>query len=336
MSDKQIPKVDIKPLSEIFKQTNIKIPDYQRPYKWQPTHVNQLIDDILFFGDKTRYRLGTIVIHQNNANLEIVDGQQRFISCLLIAKVLLADAKEEFTKSYSEIKTHIDSFLNNLIFDNPISQKNISANYETIFSGKQEIKDQIFKDFFFHRCELVQVVIYDISEAFQFFDSQNARGKDLSPHDLLKAYHLREMQLVSESQKMSLVSQWEAIKPKELKNLFAYYLYPIREWSKRKTVKSFTKDNISVFKGINLNDIEPYPFVRPFKTIHAYMQNYNQSIDRFVDSQVMPYPFAIDQVILNGQNFFEMVSYYSQKNEELKEVIKHYHKLYEIYKLIVL
>ena len=113
MSDKQIPKVDIKPLSEIFKQTNIKIPDYQRPYKWQPTHVNQLIDDILFFGDKTRYRLGTIVIHQNNANLEIVDGQQRFISCLLIAKVLLADAKEEFTKSYSEIKTHIDSFLNN-------------------------------------------------------------------------------------------------------------------------------------------------------------------------------------------------------------------------------
>lgn len=334
MSDKQIPKVDIKPLSEIFKQTNIKIPDYQRPYKWQPTHVNQLIDDILFFGDKTRYRLGTIVIHQNNANLEIVDGQQRFISCLLIAKVLLAGAKEEFTKSYSEIKTHIDSFLNNLIFDNPISQKNISANYETIFSRKQEIKDQIFKDFFFHRCELVQVVIYDISEAFQFFDSQNARGKDLSPHDLLKAYHLREMQLVSESQKMSLVSQWEAIKPKELKNLFAYYLYPIREWSKRKTVKSFTKDNISVFKGINLNDIELYPFVRPFKTIHAYMQNYNQSIDRFVDSQVMPYPFAIDQVILNGQNFFEMVSYYSQKNEELKEVIKHYHKLYEIYKLI--
>ena len=257
MSDKQIPKVDIKPLSEIFKQANIKIPDYQRPYKWQPTHVNQLIDDILFFGDKTRYRLGTIVIHQNNANLEIVDGQQRFITCLLIAKVLLADAKEEFTKSYSEIKTHIDSFLNNLIFDNPISQKNISANYETILSRKQEIKDQVFKDFFFHRCELVQVVIYDISEAFQFFDSQNARGKDLSPHDLLKAYHLREMQLVSESQKMSLVSQWEAIKPKELKNLFAYYLYPIREWSKRKTVKSFTKDNISVFKGINLNDIEP-------------------------------------------------------------------------------
>lgn len=40
----------------------------------------------------------------------------------------------------------------------------------------------------------------DISEAFQFFDSQNARGKALYPHDLLKAYHLREMAGVSEEE----------------------------------------------------------------------------------------------------------------------------------------
>jgi hypothetical protein len=26
----------------------------------------------------------------------------------------------------------------------------------------------------------------DVSEAFQFFDSQNARGRDLESHDLLK------------------------------------------------------------------------------------------------------------------------------------------------------
>jgi hypothetical protein len=32
-----------------------------------------------------------------------------------------------------------------------------------------------------------------VEEAFQLFDSQNTRGKELDPHDLLKAYHLREM-----------------------------------------------------------------------------------------------------------------------------------------------
>lgn len=31
---------------------NLKIPDYQRPYKWKIKNVNQLIDDILFHKDK--------------------------------------------------------------------------------------------------------------------------------------------------------------------------------------------------------------------------------------------------------------------------------------------
>ena len=31
-----------------------------------------------------------------------------------------------------------------------------------------------------------------LAEAFQLFDSQNNRGKSLEPHDLLKAYHLRQ------------------------------------------------------------------------------------------------------------------------------------------------
>ena len=49
------------------------------------------------------------------------------------------------------------------------------------------------RDFIEKQCELIVVITDDVSEAFQFFDSQNARGKALYPHDLLKAYHLREM-----------------------------------------------------------------------------------------------------------------------------------------------
>ena len=44
--------------------------------------------------------------------------------------------------------------------------------------------------------DIIEVIVITVdkeSEAFQLFDSQNSRGKALYPHDLLKAYHLREM-----------------------------------------------------------------------------------------------------------------------------------------------
>ena len=64
--------------------------------------------------------------------------------------------------------------------------------------------------FFYQKCQVVKVVLYDVSEAFQFFDSQNARGVDLAPHDLLKAFHLREMQNnVSEKKQTKIVETWE-------------------------------------------------------------------------------------------------------------------------------
>lgn len=40
---------------------------------------------------------------------------------------------------------------------------------------------------------MVVITVDKISEAFQLFDSQNTRGRALYPHDLLKAYHLREI-----------------------------------------------------------------------------------------------------------------------------------------------
>ena len=41
--------------------------------------------------------------------------------------------------------------------------------------------------------EVVVLTVTELTEAFQLFDSQNTRGKALYPHDLLKAYHLREI-----------------------------------------------------------------------------------------------------------------------------------------------
>ena len=56
---------------------------------------------------------------------------------------------------------------------------------------------------------MVVIQVGKESEAFQLFDSQNTRGRALDPHDLLKAYHLREMQ--NDKYEMEYaVTKWEA------------------------------------------------------------------------------------------------------------------------------
>ena len=62
-------------LTELYTLKNLKIPEYQRPYKWTEKNVNNLIDDIISNKDKSEYRLGTLVLHLFDQNLDIVDGQ---------------------------------------------------------------------------------------------------------------------------------------------------------------------------------------------------------------------------------------------------------------------
>ncbi|CAM4458355.1 DUF262 domain-containing protein [Vibrio agarivorans] len=74
-------------IAQLLEQ-KLTIPEYQRPYKWQPKHVNQLIDDIFNHRTKPCYRLGTVVLHKDKDSktnegkgaLNIVDGQQRLLT----------------------------------------------------------------------------------------------------------------------------------------------------------------------------------------------------------------------------------------------------------------
>ena len=170
---------------------------------------------------------------------------------------------------------------------------------------------------------MVEVVLQNISEAFQFFDSQNARGKDLEPHDLLKAYHLREMNNLPEEEQLNIVNKWEKFEPTELSNLFAIFLFRIRNWSKGLSAREFTKDNIDVFKGISLDSIicpEMYPFTNLYRIVHYYVDDYNNSFHSKIRNQRFDYPFQLDQTIINGKRFFEMVAHYKILYENIKSL----------------
>ena len=307
-------KTGIIKVFELLSLDKISFPNYQRPYKWSVKNVSQLINDVITFKDKPAYRLGTIVIHHDEKGaLNVVDGQQRTITLLLIIKAIIKNYNlGTITINSKSLRADLESLEHSMLqpkFTNAISIRNIQLNYSEIERMVAIIDEEIIH-FLLHKCELVKFVLKDVSEAFQFFDAQNARGKDLDPHDLLKAFHLREFSDAEKQELNTTVATWESMQTKTLVKLFGRYLFRIKGWLKGNSSRYFTKNEADLFKGITLGKIENYPFTNAMRITHFYVEAYNQSMDRNIDLASMEYPFQLDQDIINGKRFFEMTTHY--------------------------
>jgi hypothetical protein len=300
-------------IAQLLEQ-KLSIPDYQRPYKWQPKHVNQLIDDIFNHRTKPCYRLGTVVLHQDKDSkteqdkgaLNIVDGQQRLLTLTLLCTILDAEQK----RISSNLLAHK--------FESSVSIKNLKNNAQIISERVANLPDtekQELLDFILNKCELIQVTLDDLSEAFQFFDSQNARGKALAPHDLLKAYHLREMMDSTEqTERLHHVSLWEqGVNPDDdsanLHTIMGEFLFRMRRWVDGDYGIQFSRHNIDVFKGINLESTQ-YAYVDSMLALDYAIETFNADPARKWDKQTKGYPFQVDQVMINGKRFFEYIQHY--------------------------
>jgi hypothetical protein len=292
-------------------ESPLVIPDYQRPYKWRTQHVTQLLDDLLHHRRKSRYRLGTVVLHEekkgDEQDLSIVDGQQRLLTLTLLCHIL--DNNKLCQPKLLEQK-----------FSSSITIANLRHNAAVIESWSKQLSEpdrEELVDFLLQRCELIKVKLDKLSEAFQFFDSQNARGKPLEPYDLLKAFHLREMADNTEQERIQCVSAWEneinpgpASKAPSLHTLMGDYLYRLRRWTAMRSGHSFTRHNIDVFKGVSLRSTS-YRYTESLRALDYMVDQYNADNVRRWDQQQMNYPFRVDQPLLNGKRFFEYIQHYA-------------------------
>ena len=281
---------------------DLVIPNYQRPYKWTAKNVIQLLDDIIGAKNynKETYRVGTLILHYDNIEsvYNIVDGQQRIITFSLLLK--------SFFKNSEEI-----DFLNQSLSDNPYNSHNIPKNFRTLQRRIENIeekeREELF-DYIKNNCELIVVITENISEAFQFFDSQNSRGKKLYPHDLLKAYHLREINDLEADEVEKLVKVWEDLNQKELSTLFSDYLYRIKEWTKGNKAWELNEYNIHKFKGITAQD--NFPYAQFYKGAFAYSDMVNHSSMPFVLGTRNLNFFQLDTPIIAGKPFFDYAKHY--------------------------
>lgn len=277
-----------KKVGELLKKGNLRIPSYQRPYKWNRKHIRNLFYDLRDAMGKKEYQIGSVILHENDRHLDIVDGQQRLISISLFLHLL----------DYLENYKGANQLLSAAEFGE-ISCYHASENYNewknlTQLVGENQAKD--ICNFLLENCAISVITMPQerLSEAFQLFDSQNNRGKSLEPHDLLKAYHLRKQ----DSEDEKIVEKWEQfVEDKELslKELFDKHLFRMRRWSRGETGLTnkrygsylrFTEDFIDDFKGVDLNQNFPY------LELYRHIENF---------------PMSITMPIIDGSKFFEYI-----------------------------
>ena len=297
---------EIKSLKELLGM-NLVIPNYQRPYKWETksiiellTDIEQAIKDYKKYGKNFKYRIGTIILYKSkNNSYEIVDGQQRIISTTLLNLCINSNFEPNILEQN---------------FSNKFSIINIKNNFNTIkewFSLKSNETKNSFIEAIENILEVVVITIDSLPEAFQLFDSQNTRGKSLDPHDILKAYHLREMKDNQEEMKIATI-KWEQKRPEEIKNLFDKYLFRILNWSKGRKSGPFTIKDIDVYKGIQKS------------STYTYAERTQKS---------MPI-YQLSQSFISGNDFFEMVDYYLEMKTNIENELKNnkdFKLIYQIY-----
>lgn len=295
---------------------DLAIPDYQRPYRWSAKAANTLFMDVYesFKSDIEEYRLGSVILHKMDGYdkkivYHLVDGQQRTTTLSILLYVL-------GEKSTSLLKVE---------YKNP-SVNSIIENFNLLQQRVGELPDEEqkkFKNYLQDHCTVVKIVTDNEQEAFQFFDSQNSRGKALKPHDLLKSYHLREMNKEAESVKLQVVSEWEEMNQEELETLFETYLYPSIQWFKGRSGLHYSTQKMQCFKGIKQNNAFNFTIYHKASNYYIEQANSSETVDEINQ-------FQLTQPILAGKRFFYWTSHYASLLGKIKAKIKGLHQPSEI------
>ncbi|GAA8121371.1 DUF262 domain-containing protein [Helicobacter pylori] len=147
-------EVELKKLHQILVDGEYfyQVPDYQRPYVWDKDHLGALIDDLVgsYTNNKEdEFFCGSIVIAENqkDGRWDVVDGQQRLTSFIILACTILKLYKNSLgQKSKAFIKESIydrhDEERERLKF---LTAQNYNNIFENTVLNKLEFEDNIKK-----------------------------------------------------------------------------------------------------------------------------------------------------------------------------------------------
>lgn len=248
-----VDKRSVKQLLETGKNKRFIIPEYQRPYAWSDEQIQVLFDDLTEYtlntteDENNTYFLGTIVAYENdNKEQEIIDGQQRITSLLLLLRAIYTKLKSggpetSFLKSQIEPTiwkqnptTGVVNFDEILISSRVMGEEGNQEFANILVSGKADEKSnsnyaknyrllqQLVNEYAadnplsFHRFIsniLNQAILLPITAdsqetALTIFSTLNDRGLALSDADIFKAKIYNHL---DQEEKKKFIELWQEL-----------------------------------------------------------------------------------------------------------------------------
>ncbi|WP_120972485.1 DUF262 domain-containing protein [Helicobacter pylori] len=283
-----------------------QIPIYQRPYQWTKENCEKLLDDLFFNYEDDResdYFCGSLVLvksdpHSKTETYDIVDGQQRLSTFILLAKVLadlyndclLEDPKhlerlqegwkdrhtERKRLSFNTIGSNaeddfayaLEHFNDSQASKNKNNENNYLKNAICLkdYLRKKEIEDiNDFIEWLYSNVKFITIICPNIDKALRIFNVLNARGLPLNATDIFKGELLKE--LAKEEDQKKLVSRWNALSQKcsdndlTIETLFSWYLTYLESKTSREKMQ---KRLVTWFNNLNKTPLEYLKGVEDF------------------------------------------------------------------------
>ncbi|WP_187862380.1 DUF262 domain-containing protein [Helicobacter pylori] len=231
-----------------------QIPIYQRPYQWTEKNCEKLLDDLFSsyeYYKESGYFCGSLVLVKSDPNsktatYDIVDGQQRLSTFILLAKVLAdlyngldpeyleylqASWKDRYTErkrlSFNTIGSNaeydfqdaLEHFSDSQASNNKNNKNNYLKNAVCLkdYLEKKEIENiNDFIKWLYFKVVFIKTTCPNISMALRIFSVLNARGLPLHAIDIFKVELLKK--LANKKDQEEFVSRWNALRQKCSKN----------------------------------------------------------------------------------------------------------------------
>ncbi|MUU41270.1 DUF262 domain-containing protein [Helicobacter pylori] len=297
-----------RPLKDILATALVsyyQIPDYQRPYQWTEENCEKLLDDLFSsyeYYKESGYFCGSLVLilisedPKKARTYDIVDGQQRLSTFILLAKVLATlydkdlnpTSRELLEKSLGDIdgekreRLHfnamglnakddfvyaLEHFNDSQASKNKNNKNNYLKNAICLknYLKKKEIEDiNDFIEWLYFKVVFITITCPDADKALRIFNVLNARGLALNATDIFKGELLKH---AKEHEREEFVSRWNDLSQKcsdndlKIETLFSWYLtYLNPVTSKEKTEKRL----VTWFKNLNKTPLEYLKGVEDF------------------------------------------------------------------------
>lgn len=246
-----------RPLKDILATALVsyyQIPDYQRPYQWTEKNCEKLLDDLFSsyeYYKESGYFCGSLVLivigtdsETNAETYDIVDGQQRLSTFILLAKVLAAlydkdlnpTSRELLEKSLGDIdgekreRLHFnamglnakDDFVYALEHFNDSQASKNKNNKNNYLKNAICLKDYLMKkeigninkfiEWLYFKVVFIKTTCPNVSMALRIFSVLNARGLPLHAIDVFKVELLKK--LANKKDQEEFVSRWSALHQK--------------------------------------------------------------------------------------------------------------------------